>query len=315
MDIPHQRLVYFQVTIEAGSVRQAAARLNIAPSAVSRQLALIEAALDAPLLERSRNGVVPTAVGEMLLEYCRKRSALDDTFSEELDAYQRLETGHLSLTVGEGFVGDLLDTPLRTFTERYRGVRLDVNTGSTSEIIEAVVEDEAHIGLMYHERVHPQLRFWHSSRQPLVALMSPMHPLAGTKDGLSLSSLSDHPLALWRTGHGVRQLVDEGFREAGLRPQVSMQTNSLSVLLHAARSELTLTLLPAFAAARELEDGLLVALDVDCERFRRAHAHIITRVGRRMPRAGLQLLRHLERWMRAFNSLKNTGNEAHPPRK
>lgn len=44
------------------------------------------------------------------------------------------------------------------------------------------------------------------------------------------------------------------------------------------------------------------ARNVDCERFRQAHAHIITRVGRRMPRAGLQLLRHLERWMRAFNS-------------
>ncbi|ALM53022.1 LysR family transcriptional regulator [Halomonas huangheensis] len=310
MDIPHQRLVYFQVTIEAGSVRQAAARLDIAPSAVSRQLTLIEAALGAPLLERSRNGVVPTAVGEMLLEYCRKRSALDDTFSEELDAYQRLETGHLSLTVGEGFVGDLIDTPLRNFTECYRGVRLDVDTGSTSEIIDAVVEDEAHIGLMYHERVHPRLRFWHSSRQPLVALMSPTHCLANEQNALSLPILSEHPLALWRTGHGVRQLVDDGFREAGLRHQVSMQTNSLSVLKHAVRSELTLTLLPAFAAARELEDGLLVARNVDCERFRQAQAHIITRVGRRMPRAGLQLLRHLERWMRAFNSRTEAGINA-----
>lgn len=313
MDIPHQRLVYFQVTVEAGSVRQAAARLDIAPSAVSRQLALIEAAMGAPLLERSRNGVVPTPVGEMLLTYCHKRSALDDAFSEELDAYQRLETGHLSLTVGEGFVGDLVDTPLRSFTERYRGVRLDVNTGSTNEIIDAVIEDEAHIGLMYHERVHPKLRFWHSSRQPLVALMSPTHPLTAAGDTLSLTTLSQHPLALWRTGHGVRQLVEEGFREAGLHHRVSMQTNSLSVLKHAARSELTLTLLPAFAAARELEDGLLVARSVDCERFLQAHAHIVTRVGRRMPKAGLQLLRHLERWMRAFNSRTEAGIYATPP--
>lgn len=166
----------FRSRSKQGRCDRPAARLDIAPSAVSRQLSLIEDALGAPLLERSRQGVVPTAVGEMLLDYCRRRSALDDTFSEQLDAYQRLETGHLSLTVGEGFVGDLLDTPLRTFTERYRGVRLDVNTGSTSEIIEAVIQDEAHLGLMYHERVHPQLRFWHSSQQPLVALVSPSHP-------------------------------------------------------------------------------------------------------------------------------------------
>ncbi|WP_148252183.1 LysR family transcriptional regulator [Aidingimonas lacisalsi] len=300
MDIPHQRLVYFQVTVETGSVRRAAARLDIAPSAVSRQLSLIEAALEAPLLERTRSGVQPTAVGEMLLDYCQRRATLDHAFSEELDAYQRLETGQIILRVGEGFVGDLIDAPLKTFTERYRGIQLKVDTGSTREIIGAVVEDDAHIGLMYHEQVHPQLRFWHSSLQPLVALMSPDHPLTDESSPISLETLASEPMALWHVGHGVRQLVDDGFRDAGLRPLVGMETNSLAVLKHAARSGLNLTLLPAFAAARELEDGVLVARPVDCLNFRQANAHVVTRVGRRMPRAGLQLMRHLERWMRAF---------------
>ncbi|SDM24262.1 transcriptional regulator, LysR family [Modicisalibacter muralis] len=300
MDIPHQRLVYFQVTVEAGSVRRAAARLDIAPSAVSRQLSLIEAALEASLLERTRHGVQPTAVGEMLLDYCHRRRQLDHEFSEMLDAYQRLETGQITLQVGEGFVGDLIDTPLRAFSERYRGVRLKIDTGSTREIIDAVVEDEAHIGLMYHERVHPQLRFWHSSLQPLVVLMPPSHPLAEETAPVAMETLSRQPMAMWHVGHGVRQLVDEGFREAGLRPSIDIQTNSLAVLKHAVLSEINITLLPAFAAARELEHGLLVARHVDCPRFRQAQAHVVTRVGRRMPRAGLQLLRHLERWMRAF---------------
>jgi DNA-binding transcriptional LysR family regulator len=68
MDIPHQRLAYFRVTLESGSVRRAAARLDIAPSAVSRQIALLEEALGATLMERQRNGISPTPEGEMLLE-------------------------------------------------------------------------------------------------------------------------------------------------------------------------------------------------------------------------------------------------------
>lgn len=300
VNIPHHRLVYFQVTVEAGSVRRAAARLNIAPSAVSRQLSLLETAMELPLLERKRNGVQPTAVGEMLLGYCRRREALDHTFSEELDAYQRLETGQITLRVGEGFVGDLIDAPLKTFVERYRGVQLKIDTGSTCDIIESVVEDEAHIGLMYHEQIHPQLRFWQSSRQPLVALMPPTHPMASHPVPLTIEMLSRESLALWPIGHGVRQLVDEGFHEAGLHPIVGMQTNSLTVLMHAARAGLNITLLPAFAASRELEDGVLVARPVHCPRFCHAQAHMVTRIGRRMPRAGLQLLRHLERWMQAF---------------
>ena len=106
MDIPHQRLVYFRVTLESGSVRRAAARLDIAPSAVSRQISLLEEALGATLMERQRDGISPTPVGEMLLEYCERRGALDEGFIASLEAYQRLETGKISLTVGEGFVSD-----------------------------------------------------------------------------------------------------------------------------------------------------------------------------------------------------------------
>ena len=301
MDIPHQRLVYFQVTIEAGSIRQAAARLDIAPSAVSRQIGLLEEAMAATLIERTRDGVQPTRVGEMLLDYIQQREQLDQSFGERLDAYQRLETGEIRLIIGEGFVGDLVNIPLRAFRSQYPGITLKVNTGSMQSIIDRVVEDEADIGLMYHERVHPQLRFWHSSPQPLVAMMSPEHPLAAVNHALTLEEVAAHPMALWGPTHGVRQLMDDGFRDAGVRPHMVMQTNSMEVLKQAARSELCITLLPAFAAARELEEGVLIARDVECSAFRQARAHIITRIGRRMPRASLQLLRHLERWITAFN--------------
>ena len=301
MDIPHQRLVYFQVTIEAGSIRQAAARLDIAPSAVSRQIGLLEEAMAATLIERTRDGVQPTRVGEMLLDYIQQREQLDQSFGERLDAYQRLETGEIRLIIGEGFVGDLVNIPLRAFRSQYPGITLKVNTGSMQSIIDRVVEDEADIGLMYHERVHPQLRFWHSSPQPLVAMMSPEHPLAAVNHALTLEEVAAHPMALWGPTHGVRQLMDDGFRDAGVRPHMVMQTNSMEVLKQAARSELCITLLPAFAAARELEEGVLIARDVECSSFRQARAHIITRIRRRMPRASLQLLRHLERWITAFS--------------
>ncbi|WP_405279505.1 LysR family transcriptional regulator [Cobetia sp. Ld8] len=301
MDIPHQRLVYFQVTVEAGSIRRAAARLNIAPSAVSRQIGLLEEAMAASLIERTRVGVQPTRVGEMLLDYILQREKLDQHLGERLDAYQRLETGEIRLIIGEGFVGDIINSPLRAFRKQYPGITLKVDTGSMQSIIDSVIEDEADIGLMYHERVHPQLRFWHSSPQPLVAIMSPEHPLASESHALTLEEVAQHPMALWGPSHGVRQLMDDGFREAGVRPHMVVQTNSMEVLKQAARSELCITLLPAFAAARELQEGVLIARDVECASFRQARAHIITRVGRRMPRASLQLLRHLERWIAAFS--------------
>lgn len=300
MDIPHQRLVYFRVTLESGSVRQAAARLDIAPSAVSRQLNLLEEALGATLLERKRSGIRPTPVGEMLLEYCERRGALDESFITSLEAYQRLETGTVSLVVGEGFVGDLIAKPLREFTERYTGIQLDIHLAGTSGIIEAIIDEQAHIGLMFHERTHHQLRFWVSSPQPLMAILPPEHPLAERAEPLTLAQLSEEPMAMWDPSHQVRQMVDQAFHQARLRPRMSMNTNSMAVLAQYVRSGMGITLLPAFAVARDLEAGTLVARPVDDPLFLRSQAHMVTRIGRQQPKASVLLLRHLQRWMQAF---------------
>ncbi len=300
MDIPHQRLVYFRVTLESGSVRRAAARLDIAPSAVSRQIALLEEALGATLMERQRNGISPTPEGEMLLEYCERRGALDEGFIASLESYQRMETGKISLTVGEGFVSDLVASPLHEFTQLYAGIQLDIHIAGTSGIIEAVVDDHSHIGLMFHERTHPQLRFWASSPQPLMAILSPDHHLTCQTSPLTLTQLSDQPMAMWDTRHGVRQIIDQAFQKARISPHITMNTNSMVVLAQYVRSGLGVTLLPAFAVAHDLEAGTLVARPIDNPLFQRSHAHMVTRAGRQQPKASILLLRHLQRWMQAF---------------
>jgi len=303
VDIPHQRLVYFRVTLESGSVRQAAARLDIAPSAVSRQISLLEDALGATLIERKRTGIRPTPVGEMLLEYCERRGALDESFIASLEAYQRLETGTVSLVVGEGFVGDLVAKPLREFTERYTGIQIDIHLAGTSGIIEAVINEQAHIGLMFHERTHHQLRFWVSSPQPLMAILPPEHPLAEETKPLTLAQLSEAPMAMWDPSHQVRHMVDEAFHQARLRPRMAMNTNSMAILAQYVRSGMGITLLPAFAVAADLAEGRLVARPVDDPLFQRSQAHMVTRIGRQQPKASILLLRHLQRWMQAFRGV------------
>lgn len=300
MDIPHQRLAYFRVTLESGSVRRAAARLNIAPSAVSRQISLLETALGTRLMERHRDGIRPTPEGEMLLEYCDRRHALDEGLVEALEAYQRLETGTISLTVGEGFVSDLVASPLHEFTERYAGIHLDIHTAGTTGIINAIVENQSHIGLMFNEHTHPQLRFWVSRPQPLMAILPPDHPFAPETTPLTLEQLSTQPLAMWDAQHSVRRMIDQAFREARISPRMAMNTNSMVVLAQYVRSSMGITLLPSFAVASDLQAGTLIARPVDDPLFQRSCAHMVTKVGRQQSKATILLLRHLQRWMHAF---------------
>lgn len=63
-------LRYFGQVVRSGSFRAAANSLCVAPSAISRQIAVLEEELDAPLLERGRGRSVLklTAAGEILMQ-------------------------------------------------------------------------------------------------------------------------------------------------------------------------------------------------------------------------------------------------------
>lgn len=294
------RLDYFQATVEAGSIRTASKRLNIAASAISRQINLLEQELGGLLLERLQNGVQPTELGLLLLKHCRKLDALDLAFKRDLEDYHKLAVGHLGLCVGEGFINAIVNRPLKEFNQRYRGIELDLDTGSTEQIIANLLEDRAHIGVMYQGDDHPELHYWYSSDQPLLALMSNQHALAASYAPIPMATLAEQALILWRKGHGVRQLVDLGFSSENIAPNVMLETNSLAAIRHMVIIGNGMTLLPACAASQELEDGSMVAKPIDSEIFSQAKAHVATRIGRNLSRSGLQLLIHLGQWMKTF---------------
>ena len=60
-------LLYFKQAVKDGSIRKAADRLQVASSAVNRQLLQLESELGVDLFERLPRGIRPTAAGELLI--------------------------------------------------------------------------------------------------------------------------------------------------------------------------------------------------------------------------------------------------------
>jgi LysR family transcriptional regulator, benzoate and cis,cis-muconate-responsive activator of ben and cat genes len=59
-----RQLRYFCEVVEAGSAVHAAERLHVAPTAISMQLAQLEAHLGGELFDRTRRPMEPTALGK-----------------------------------------------------------------------------------------------------------------------------------------------------------------------------------------------------------------------------------------------------------
>ncbi|AKM29503.1 LysR family transcriptional regulator [Pandoraea faecigallinarum] len=303
--INESRLSYLYEAVQCGTVRAAADRLDIAPSAVSRQIALLEAELALPLIERHKRGVHLTQAGRLLMEYYREQRAHQEDLLAKLQEVRGLRRGHIRLAVGEGFVSDLMGAPLQYFCKRYPDITLTLDLAGTNEVMRLVAEDDADIGLVYNPPAEPKIVSRAQMAQPVHAIVAPGSALIAQADkagAVTLDALYDVPLALMHGSYGTRQLMELAEQSEKHRLTPAVTTNSISVLKHFVRAGLGATFLPTFAVSQEIEAGVLCAVAIDHPILNRAEAHLITRAGRRLSGAANRLLTHLASKMEAFGA-------------
>ncbi|MEL0615957.1 LysR family transcriptional regulator [Cobetia marina] len=301
--VQERRISHFHEAARLGSVRAAADFLNVAPSAVSRQITQLEHELGMPLLERHRRGVKPTEAGERVLEYYRQRLAQQEVLLESLQSLKGLQSGSLVLAIGEGFIEGLAG-PLSRFSARYPGIELKVNLCGSNEVIRQVVEDEAHLGLVFHPASDPRIRAHVSRPQPVCAVVNPAHPLArqataAVPEPLSLAALDGYALALPEVSFGIRQIVAQAEHQAGVMLSPTLTCNALAMLKQFALQG-GVTLLPDFVVSEEVAAGRLCRLSLQEAPFITPHVQLISRLGRQLSVGADRLLGLLREDMTAF---------------
>ena len=296
LKLSHKGLNYFNTAVQLGTVRAAADQLNVAPSAVSRQISQLEAQLGSQLMERGRRGVKLTEAGRLLQEYVLQTQALEQTCVAAMEDLHGLQAGHVDLAVGEGFVNSLVGEALPSLQEAYPKISYQLHFAGTNEVIRQVELDEVHMGLVFHPPRHPRIRSHHVSRQPLLCVMAPDHPLAA-RSNLVVSDMLDYPLALQTDSFGIRQLLAMAEFEQRVQLQPQLVTNSIAALKQFARSQQGMTVLPEFVVRQEVQMGLLACVPIDHALLQNGEVHLVTRQSRRLLGAPQLMLQHLRWWL------------------
>ncbi|BCM85329.1 LysR family transcriptional regulator [Methylobacterium indicum] len=290
-------LRYLAEAVGCGSVRAAADKLNVNASAVSRQLAQMEVQLATPLIERHRRGVRATPAGSLLLDYYRRQASDREDILAKLTDLKGLRRGHIDVVLGEGFVGDLMSGLLQGFWGRHPDLTMTLDLAATNDVVRRVVEDEAHLGLVYNPPPEPRLRTHLAMPQPIRVLVRANHPLAAHPGPVRLADLAGHRLGTMHPAYGIRQIIAAAERAEGVRLDPVLITGSIGVLKQFVASGIGVTLLPAFCAAQEVAEGSLAALPLADPGLDGVEAQIVTRLGRQLPPAAGTLLQHLARGM------------------
>lgn len=298
-NLTDSRIVYFFEAVRCGTVRAAADYLNVAPSAVSRQIGLLEKELDAALVERHARGVKPTEAGQCVIEYFREQLAHRDDLLSLLQELRGLRTGHVNIVLGEGFVSDLLSGPMPRFCKQHPGINVNLDLGGTNDVIRKISEDEGEIGLVYNPPQEAKLVSRAIKRQPMMAIVGARFPRRERKS-LSVQELAQFPLAVTHASYGTRQMLQAVEYAEKLRLDPVVTTNSIAILKQFVKSGLGITVLPAFAVTSEMEAGELFAIDIPHPILADAEAHLVTRTGRRLSVASNKMLQLMTAHMRAF---------------
>lgn len=291
---------FLSLSIKVGTIRGAAEILGVEPSTVSRQISALEEHLGTILIERGRKGVRLTEAGELLATYLRRQNGELESLQSEFSALKKMQRGTISISVGEGFIGDFVSTALASFSKQYPGITYSIECGSTKHVMNDVKTDQAHLGLAYNPTPDRQIKCIVKYTQPLKLLVSPDSDFANLQEPVSINDLTEIPCAILNRGLGIGTLLNkvEGLHNIHLNSVV--RTNSIAVLKNFVRENMGITFLPEFVVIREILDKQIIAKKMSTPEFDLGESHLIMRQGRRLPDSVKKLALHLQQHMSTY---------------
>lgn len=258
MHIHARVLKSFDMIRRCGSIREAARHLHIASSAVNRQLLQLEDTLGTPLFERLPHGLVLTASGEAFARHVQNVFQDERRLSQELGQIRGLQRGPLHVMAVEGLCSGLLPRVLAELYRRHPGLSVQLQTGGSAGTAQAVRTGDADIGLGFSISANDELQACCLRRDPVGAVLSPDHPLAG-RATLSMAECAQaSPLILPLPSLSLHALLAPLLSRLPADTEVLLETASLDLAKRLAQQGLGIAFQSRWGLEHEMAQNQLV---------------------------------------------------------
>jgi DNA-binding transcriptional LysR family regulator len=225
---------YVDEVARSGSIRKAAERLFITPSALDRRVQDLEAELGEPLFERHARGVRPTAAGELFLHHVRAQRADFERISAEIEHLKGLRRGTVTIAASQALAYAVLPELINRFRATHPGITFKVRICDRQTVVAALRDFDADLGLVYNMPPAADLTTLVEVEQRLTAMMASRHPLAA-QSSVRMRDCLKYPLAMPDATLGGRALLDAFFARSSLKPRIVLESNSFEMLRNVVR--------------------------------------------------------------------------------
>jgi len=221
-DITDLRL--FCDVVEAGAITRGAERSALALAAASTRIRNMEAALGAPLLVRSRQGVTPTPAGRTLLKHARAILAQAAQLQDDLSAFAAGLTGEVRLLANTNASAEFLPEALSAFLAAHPHVSVELEERLSDEIVRLIAEGAGDVGIVAGTVDLGGLQTFPFRTDRFVVVTPAGHPL-GERPARFADVLDHDFVGLARSSALQRFLADKAGREGRpLRLRVQLRS-------------------------------------------------------------------------------------------
>lgn len=272
---------YFLEVARTGSVNQAASRLFVSPSSVSRQVVRLEESLGTQLFERQPTGMELTSAGVRLAGHLNT-ALLDAQFV--IDQVQDLglrSAGRVRVCCAEGLASGFMLNVLRACRDSGDIGAIELSVIDPDEMGPHVLRGDADLAVKFVTGPEPGLRVELSSPAQVLAVMRPDHPLARRRV-ISLDEAVKYPLLVGSQSGTARQLFDMACAAKGLQYQPVFVSNFASVVLPMLRTP-ELHLASLFTVAHLIDSKQVVARPFSDAILAQRKLNVLSLEGRSLP--------------------------------
>lgn len=290
-------LEYLNAVERFGTIRKAAARLNVDPSAVSRQLSQLEDTVGMPVWDRMNASNPITPAGAELLRYYKQMKASEAATLSRLHDLIGLRRGEVRIAVGEGFISDLISSSLQSFLTAYTGIQIGVEIAGAKDAVQMLEDDQIDFAIAYAPARNPKLHCLIEKHHPLDLITPYDHPLAQSTEPLTFNDITDTPLALIDSSTGMGRLVSFVEEISHIRLEPRLRTNSVAVLKNFVSSGMGITFMPKLTVIDEVRAGKIRVVPTAHSALSQARIRVLCVEGRELTLAAQAFLDHLKQSM------------------
>lgn len=262
----------FIAVAEEKNIGKASARVPLSPSALARQIILLEEELGAELFVRTRSGVELTPAGEVYLRHAYQLRIRLEHVGMEVRSAAKTSIRQINIGIASTWEISIPPQILEQFTSNNPDIQIVLHQiPARQQQVEALQQGKILAAFNSCFSESTELGVEVVCREPLCVVLDPQHPLA-IKPAIHLTELRGHPMIGAREQQEPPAVFEKVFRHHNFEPLITHRTSDLFSFLGMAACGLGVAFLPSSlqrvrfpgVVFRPLLADFELAVDLEC---------------------------------------------------